>query len=176
MTKIINVIGAMNINQKQLTLIQEGIGGALSARRLKMRPIKFRAWCDPCHSFVPAMQLFHGDEGLMMYCPMHEGGVIKTKLTEWTGLLDKNGVEIYEGDIIVQDCYPWFDNKAINYRGTVEWIYSQWQIILHCVNPDKRGISDGINEGINDEGFGENQCTPWEVIGNIYENPELLND
>lgn len=34
-----------------------------------------------------------------------------------------------------------------NYRGVVEWIYSQWQVVLHCVNAAKGGISDGMNQG-----------------------------
>ena len=117
---------------------------------------KFRAWCDPCYSFVPTMQLFHGDEGLMMYCPMHEGGVIKTKLTEWTGLLDKNGVEIYEGDILSDKwkAQAYFKNGSY-------WVKSHvWQnndTYLHAFIKSR-----------------EQAKIPVEVIGNIYENPELL--
>ena len=68
----------------------------------------------------------------------------------------------------------WFDEKEPNYRGTVEWIHSQWQVIAHCINKNKRGISDGINEGINDDGIDDGEKSKWEIIGNIYENKELL--
>lgn len=95
-------------------------------------------------------------------------------LMQFTGLCDRNGKEIYEGDIVVQDGYMWFDDGTPNYRGTVEWIYSQWQVAAHCVNPDKRGISDGINEGLNDGGFDEGKNAEWEIIGNIHEHPHLL--
>ena len=114
-----------------------------------------------------------------------------------TGLKDKNGKLIYEGDIIViPNQYPFYDYKnkedmkqnlnstageikgesILNYIGIVEWIYSQWQYVYHCVNPNKRGISEGVNRGLNDFGFDETESTCYEVIGNIYENPELLED
>lgn len=112
-----------------------------------------------------------------------------------SGLKDKNGKLIYEGDIIViPKQYPFYDYKnkedmkqdlnstegeikgesILNYIGIVEWIYSQWQYVYHCVNPEKRGISEGVNRGLNDFGFDETRNTCYEIIGNIYENPELL--
>lgn len=112
-----------------------------------------------------------------------------------TGLKDEKGKIIFEGDIIViPNQYPFYDYKneedmkqdlnstegeikgesVLNYIGIVEWIYSQWQYVYHCVNPNKRGISEGINQGLNYFGFDEPENTCYEVIGNIYENPELL--
>lgn len=114
-----------------------------------------------------------------------------------TGLKDKNGKLIYEGDIIViPNQYPFYDYKnkedmkqdlnstegeikgesILNYIGIVEWIYSQWQYVYHCVNPLKNGISEGINNMLNYSGYEECECTDFEVIGNIYENPELLRE
>lgn len=95
---------------------------------------------------------------------------------QYTGLKDKNGQRIWEGDIVVQDCYLWFDNGRPNYRGTVEWIYSQWQVIAHCINPNKGGISDGMNQGLNDDGFDDGVNSDWEIIGNIHDNPDLLKE
>jgi uncharacterized phage protein (TIGR01671 family) len=94
-----------------------------------------------------------------------------------TGLKDNNGKEIYEGDIIVTEAYPFFDNQQPNYRGVVEWIYSQWQVVLHCVNVAKAGISEGINQGLNDIGLDEGErFNDVLVIGNVHENPELLEE
>ena len=114
-----------------------------------------------------------------------------------TGLKDKNGKLIYEGDIIViPNQYPFYDYKnkedmkqdlnstegeikgesILNYIGIVEWIYSQWQYVYHCVNSKKQGISEGVNQGLNDFGFDETRNTCYEVVGNIYENPELLEN
>ena len=118
-------------------------------------------------------------------------------LIQCTGLKDINGTLIYEGDIIViSNQYPFYDYKnkedmkqdlnstegeikgesILNYIGIVEWIYSQWQYVYHCVNPKKQGISEGVNQGLNDSGFDETRNTCYEVVGNIYENPELLKD
>ena len=84
-----------------------------------------------------------------------------------TGLCDKNGKEIFEGDILVADGYPHFDYGKPNYRSVVEWCFAGFHVVLRCVNPKKRGISDGINEPLEYGG-------QFEVIGNIYENKELL--
>lgn len=118
-------------------------------------------------------------------------------LIQCTGLKDHNNNLIYEGDIIViPNQYPFYDYKnkedmkqdlnstegeikgesILNYIGIVEWIYSQWQYVYHCVNPKKRGISEGVNKGLNDFGFDETRNTCYEVIGNIYENTELLRE
>lgn len=144
-----------------------------------MREIKFRAFIKE-----EEFMLYENDRetDYFMLSEGNEFGVVYDEnwlnkneyiIMQYTGLKDKNGKEIYEGDIIVQDGYIWFDDGVPNYRGVVEWIYSQWQVILHCVNSEKQGISDGINESIN-EGFDDGECTCWEVVGNIYENPELL--
>lgn len=97
------------------------------------------------------------------------------ELLQYTGLKDCEGKEIYEGDIVViPEQYIFYDENKLNYVGVVESIFSSWQYVLHCVNKDKRGISTGINEQLNNQGFNENETTCYKVIGNIYQNPELL--
>ncbi len=156
----------------------------------EMREIKFRAWDNDNKQMIyqgsnveylnGAMEAhFCFDEAgfVLLIRPYAESEwypINNTEAMQFTELRDKNGKEIYEGDIIVAESYPWFDTGKPNYRSTVEWIYSQWQQVLHCVNPDKGGISDGINEGLNDEGYEPEEPSSWLVIGNIYENPELL--
>lgn len=113
----------------------------------------------------------------------------------YTGLKDKNGKPIYKGDIIViPNQYPFYDYKnqedmkqnlnetegkikgesILNYVGIVEQIYSSWQYVYHCVNPKKNAISEGINNLLNEVGYEEDEKTDYEVIGNIYDNPELV--
>lgn len=132
-----------------------------------MRQIKFRFW----NKETNLMEM--PNEG--SYAQMGQSENDECVIMQYTGLKDKNGKEIYEGDIIIKDCYLWMEHGKPNYRGTVEWIFSQWQVVAHCVNPNKRGISDGINEGINDDGVDEGEKTEWIILGNIYENPNLLN-
>lgn len=86
---------------------------------------------------------------------------------QFTGLKDKNGKEIYEGDVLTANEYPFQDNGAPNYNAVVKWISQGFQYVLTCVNPLKRGISDGVNEPLEDAGF-------FEVIGNIHEKGEKI--
>lgn len=87
-----------------------------------------------------------------------------------TGLKDKNKKEIYEGDILTSEHYPFQDEGKYNYHGVIEWIdeCAAFYMTKRLANNEKRGISDGIAEPI-EEGLEE-----FEIIGNIYENQELL--
>ena len=104
-------------------------------------------------------------------------------IEQCTGLRDKNGKLIYEGDIIViSNEYPFYDCKntdgepVLNYIGIVKWIYNCWQYEYQCVNPKNSGISNGINNLLNEFGFDDDEFSDFEIIGNIHENPELLYD
>lgn len=105
-------------------------------------------------------------------CINNEHEVHPESVGQFTGLLDKNGKRIFEGDVVVKDEYPYFDNEEQNYVATVDWIYSAWETVLHCVNTKKSGISDGVNERMDEGEDGE--TTNWEIIGNIHDNPELI--
>ena len=77
-------------------------------------------------------------------------------LMQYTGLHDKNGKEIYEGDVVK------FITEFTPRIGTVEWDdeYSRFAVAYKTAWIDFEGINKG-EKGI-------------EVIGNIYENHELL--
>ena len=89
-----------------------------------------------------------------------ERQVIPNTVGQYTGLKDKNGKMIFEGDIIeshYDSLYP--DNVTIE---VVKWYQNGW-----C-----------IQEGnfLPDSLYGESDLTVSKVIGNIYDNPYLLKE
>lgn len=94
-------------------------------------------------------------------------------VSQFTGLVDKYGKKIFEGDILRGFCYPFQDGEGnYNYYAEVFWFEdnSAFGLVTHK-NPKSNvvGISDGNCAYIED--WDNHQ---WEIIGNIYDNPELL--
>lgn len=113
-----------------------------------MRPIKFRAWDKKTKKWVDSKNLYINSATGEAYTKYGELGKWDDDLVlmQFTGLLDKNGKEIYEGDIL--DCRSLNGNE-------------------HVYNYEVK-IPDFFQEIWSKQG--ENVF----VVGNIYENPELL--
>ena len=91
-----------------------------------------------------------------------------------TGLVDKNGRAIHENDILKGFFYPYCHDGEYNYYAQIEWSeYTKAFVIVTVKNPKSsvRGISDGNTELM--EGW---EPDSWEIVGNIYDNPELLEE
>lgn len=129
------------------------------------REIKFRAWDKVAKKMSEPFTLYdiaiHYDNGFAIcgdnYLGMDDDDA-DVVVMQLIGLHDKNGKEIYEGDIVKYN-FPssWKGHKSI----TIE---VKWQEIGNILTPNGVGFpmihTDFIDYG--------------EVIGNIYENPELM--
>lgn len=83
-------------------------------------------------------------------------------LMQSTGLVDKNGKEIFDGDIVqFEDCYTETDFLYVN-TGIVEWSQGSFTI----TNRDSVEMGDLL----------DGEFLDVTIIGNVYENPELLED
>lgn len=82
-------------------------------------------------------------------------------LMQSTGLRDKNGKEIFEGDILA--CKT--DDEVINLN-----IFWDEEHALFMFESKKYNEQEPLAELV------ENNTYPFEIIGNVYENPELLED
>ena len=116
-----------------------------------MREIKFRAWNKKLR-FMDSAWLIDWEHELVCHSKHNQSDLKDCVLLQYTGLKDKNGVEVYEGDIIRDvDCLSlwkvFYGDGAFHVRG------------------GEYNLSGHLNEWAPDH------C---EVIGNIYENPELL--
>lgn len=127
-----------------------------------MRPIKFRAWDFnhkkmhwPCEIPVndnagnPIVRTF--ELGGIETCPPNPDELEDYVLMQFTGLKDRNGKEIYEGDLVIE---------LLNVRSPrpIEWKTAGFSI--------KLGEATWLSMDPRME---------LEIVGNIYENPELLN-
>ena len=93
-------------------------------------------------------------------------------LCQYTGLTDKNGRKIWENDILRGYQYPYRSDGNDNYFAEVTWFENCPAFGIYTFKNPKSNVC-GISEG-NTE-FMENwNSEDWEVIGNIFDNPDLL--
>ncbi|HAU87718.1 MAG TPA: hypothetical protein DCW90_20190 [Lachnospiraceae bacterium] len=98
--------------------------------------------------------------------------VIPETVTRCTGLRDKNGNLIFKGDVLKGFSYPFLSDGEHNYYAVVVWFADSAAFGIYTIkNPESkvRGISSG-----NTEYMSEWDSNNWEIIGNTYDNPELL--
>lgn len=129
------------------------------------RPIKFRAWDG--ERMINNSFTVHADSGLAITTTEPNSGeaIYRSawKVMQFTGLLDKNDKEIYEGDIVRGFRQNYRYRKPADIQ---ELIFEVWYDEIDCAfklwYPKMQWDSFMTMD------------RPYEIIGNIYENPDLL--
>lgn len=132
-----------------------------------MRPIKFRAWVKKEKKIFPVNDLtFNGsDDEPVGVNSCGDSTCItcidwyrfeEVELMQYTGLKDKNGVEIYEGDVLKKK-----DSKEIYV------LFDSGKFVISVINKK-------LNYEFEYYGLKAHLNIGYIYIGNIYENPELL--
>jgi uncharacterized phage protein (TIGR01671 family) len=139
-----------------------------------MREIRFRAWNGAQMRFIEDGEILLNHQGLLAPDEMYEEWTSRDwPLMQYTGLKDKNGKEIYEGDVIR---WKYESDSPNSFQGVVE--YADRIIKVGWEHDDTRFV--GFTIRCDDKGEEWFAAFPnlkdIEIIGNIYENPELLAD
>lgn len=127
-----------------------------------MRELKFRAWSEETESFE-YFDLYEGTECGLTNLQIWS---INTQIEQYTGLKDKNGKEIYEGDIVRETLDSGLEEIDGEHEYIVQWDDDFKEFAIQTT-PEN-------NTFFHDELYQLN--TSREVIGNIHENADLLEE
>ena len=124
---------------------------------------KFRAW-DKLNNemyVVEQINFNRGEFESIGYGITFLRGADKVILMQSTGILDKNGKEIFEGDILGIET----DEGILNVN-----IFWDEEHALFMFESKKHNEKELLAELVEDNTY------PFAILGNIYENPELLEE
>lgn len=133
-----------------------------------MREIKFRVWDDINDSMYDWEAMLCEDLNRYFELGVNDDNS-PIILMQYTGLKDKNGVEIYEGDIITRMSGGLLGDGKLLYTGRVEY----QDLGYVAVYKEKRLAGTSHEEVVSKWGHIVNP-SELEIIGNIYENSDIL--
>ena len=123
-----------------------------------MREFKFRAWSDETKMMYHSHRPNGTNNPMWSYDSVFRANNPKTHIMQYTGFTDKNGKEIYDGDIA----------KYMQYKTPIVIIWDWKFAAFDFYHVGDEGARHILSPRIASESI--------EVIGNIYENPELLEE
>lgn len=138
------------------------------------RDIKFRVWDEKNKRMLYGVGMFDlsdADEKLSVTeleeCP----------IMQFTGLMDRNGKEIYEGDVV--NCLPWPEDTFLNNQKAIV-VWNAGNLTEGDLNPNGFYCFYGMAYGddpLDCKSYGKviTLCNEYvERIGNVFENPDLV--
>lgn len=142
-----------------------------------MREIKFRAWERNKKKMSEDFGLTAFDYDY--FAP--EGWNLRDmEIMQFTGLKDKNGKEIYEGDIVIKPYITPYGDLTDREDGRFNIGFEHGQFVIYDIEPQPLANWCKSSKGDYVSNYGNKTITEdvtvLEIIGNIYENPELLTN
>jgi uncharacterized phage protein (TIGR01671 family) len=131
------------------------------------RKIKFRVWDNQNNDWLInqriedyPVELLYSDH--KFYIAHSLSNLDNYVIQQFTGLLDKNGIDIYEGDVVT-----YTSNNGIDYKAPIVFSPTSSAFVL-----------DTSGRHLFDDKYGDyldlHKDREYEIVGNIFENSELL--
>ena len=127
-----------------------------------MSELKFRVWDTHRKTIYPAQEIrFKNNELLAVWRTHGERCLVEgaVPIMQYIGAKDKNGIEIYEGDVIRENAR----RNKVDY--VIRWSAAACGFVAEPLIVGR--IYPNLNQGT---------MVHYEVIGNIYESPELVSN
>lgn len=123
-----------------------------------MRQIKFRGKTTANGHWVYGSLIDYGDNTFTIRNSKSHPWVQADSISQFTGLHDRNGKEIYDGDVLER-----YNEQGVTMH--INYFGSQFGCIQHW---------DGVDGDGSWYPLDSYDMSQWEVIGNIHDNPELI--
>ena len=141
---------------------------------MTQRIIKFRAWFKPLKRMLNVKELQFKRDGSIIILTNHTGGTYPNsyEIMQFTGLKDRNGKEVYGGDIL---------KDKLGSIAVVHFSNGEFTLMMDC-----KELTKQIMTKADEDKFERESCfrdyeeyNKWydcEVIGNRYENLDLIKE
>lgn len=134
------------------------------------RELKFRVWITDWGNSVSRLEYIKEGFNHVYFGNWERGGYRNAIFQQYTDIKDKDGREIYEGDILKEHHFEdWGDKEGFEYIGVV-----RHRSYSNDAGNQFSGFVTYPNLRENNSYTGNPIKVDCEVIGNIFENPELL--